>query len=369
MTHATSALRLYDEDVREPFDRFAHRMWPSQNDARSTESDRSPSSPCIVFVKDGEVLGHLGTLPVRLSVAGRAWDAHWVVGLMVVPEYRNRPIAPLLVRKMSETVEVGLTLHVEPAAAKVFAGLQWRHVGLMPQYARLLSAAAIARVVSAKTRAFLPTRCACVWPAAAHGILAAAAGVNVAGRGLAALRRMAQWTRRPLTVAEERDFDSGYVDLGRRVQGKFAVWVRRDEQFLMTRYRARLGQYRLLACREGGTLVGYCIVKLKQFTQDPRMGDLRMGTIVDCVFDPDDSRVVGRLVRAAVALCRRESMDVVFCSASHRQLRRELRWNGFAGMRGTLRVAYHDRAGVIDTDIPFGSWHLMRGDSDADANC
>jgi hypothetical protein len=99
------------------------------------------------------------------------------------------------------------------------------------------------------------------------------------------------------------------------------------------------------------------------------MGDLRMGTLVDCVFDPDDSGVVDLLVRSTVELCRRERMDVVFCSASHRAMRRHLRWNGFLGIRGTLHVAYHDRAGRIGVDVPLRAWHVMRGDSDAAVNC
>ena len=130
-----------------------------------------------------------------------------------------------------------------------------------------------------------------------------------------------------------------------------------------------LGRYRLLACREGTKLLGYCLVKLKKFENDSRMGDIRMGTIVDCVVDPDDAGVVNWLLRSAVELCRREQMDVVFCSASHREIRRYLRWNGFLGMRGTLHVAVHDRTGGLRSDVPLEAWHLMRGDSDADANC
>jgi hypothetical protein len=262
-----------------------------------------------------------------------------------------------------------LTLHVEPAASRVFEGLNWRHVGVIPQYARVLNAGAVVRVFSGRGGAFLPKRWSWIWPVVARSSRGLAALGSTFLAGFAAVGSLSHRRRAGATTVEERGFDPSYVELAERVKGKFAVWVCRDERYLRARYGHRLGDYRLLACREGKKLLGYCLVKMKQFEDDSRMGDLRMGTIVDCVFDPDDSGVLDLLVRSAVDLCRREKMDVVFCSASHREMRRHLRWNRFIGMRGTLNVAYHDRTGAIGADIPLESWHLMRGDSDADANC
>jgi hypothetical protein len=370
MSRDASTIRLYASDLRDAHDRFVQRMWPTDAARAAPTVAPDAESPCALFVKGHDVIGHLATLPVRLSVAGRSSDAHWAVGLMVVPEYRNGPVAPLLVKKISETVEIGLTLHVDPAAVRVFKGLNWRHVGVMPQYARLLNARAVVRVFSANGRALLPERWSWMWPVvsqASRGLAALASGV-VAGVAAAAGRL---WHRRPAgaAIVEERQFDASYVELAERVKGKFRVWVCRDERYLASRYGHTLGRYRLLACREGTRLLGYCLVKLKQFENDSRMGDLRMGTIVDCVADPDDAGVVNWLLRSGVELCRREQMDVVFCSASHREIRRHLRWNGFLGMRGTLHVAFHDRTGGLGPDVPLEAWHLMRGDSDADANC
>ena len=371
MTRQSSAVRLYESDLREGYDRFVQRMWP-RDESRVTQvvaSEAATLSPLVLFVKGAEVIGHLATLPVRLSIAGRSSDAHWVVGLMVVPEYRNGAIAPLLVKKMSEAVEIGLTLHVEPAVSRVFEGLNWRHVGVIPQYVRLLNTREVVRVFSGRGRAFLPKGWTWLWPVVAQSARGLAALGSAFLAGFAAVGGLAHRCRAGATIVQERGFDPSYVALAERVKGKFAVWVCRDERYLRSRYGGRFGDYRLLACREGKKLLGYCLVKLRQFEGDSRMGGIRMGTIVDCVFDPDDPGVLDLLVRSAVELCRREKMDVVFCSASHREMRRHLRWNGFIGMRGTLNVAYHDRTGSLGADIPLESWHLMRGDSDADANC
>ena len=369
MSREASIVRLYESDLKDARDRFVQRMWPKDATQVANGTVADVQSPCAVFVKGHDVIGHLATLPVRLSIAGRSSDAHWAVGLMVVPEYRNGPVAPLLVKKISETVEIGLTLHVDPAAVRVFRGLKWRHVGVIPQYVRLLNTRAVVRVFSAEGRGFLPAGWSWMWPLmslASRGLAALASEVFAAIAAIGGL-----WHRRPVgtAIVEERQFDASYVELAERVKRKFGVWVCRDERYLASRYGHTLGRYRLLACREGTRLLGYCLVKLKQFENDSRMGDLRMGTIVDCVADPDDAGVVNWLLRSGVELCRREQMDVVFCSASHREIRRHLRWNGFLGMRGTLHVAFHDRTGGLGPDVPLEAWHLMRGDSDADANC
>jgi hypothetical protein len=87
------------------------------------------------------------------------------------------------------------------------------------------------------------------------------------------------------------------------------------------------------------------------------------------VFDPDEPAVLDALLKAAVACCRREGVHVVFCAASLRALGRGLQRYAFVAVPGTLHAAYHDRSGALMDPPPLETWHLMRGDSDADANC
>ena len=196
-----------------------------------------------------------------------------------------------------------------------------------------------------------------------------AAIVAAAFNSLAAAGALRQRRLAGAIVTREHGFDSSYTELAERVKGKLGVWVFRDERYLRTRYGRRIGAYRLLACRRDGRLLGYAIVKIRQFANDPRMGDIRMGTLVDCVADPDEPAVLDTLLASAVALCRRERADVLFCTASLRALGDRLRRHGFVAMAGTLNAAYHDRTGALADKSPLESWHLMRGDSDADANC
>lgn len=368
MSGTAYAVRLYEPELAEACDRFIQRTWPTNSEPVRASADGS-TPPRVLFLKGREVIGHVATNPVRLAVAGGLHDASWAVGLVVVPEHRNGPVAPLLVKKLNEAVGIGLTLHVEDAALRVFKGVGWHHLGVIPQYLRVLDARAFVSTFARRGDRFLTGRRAQVWSllSRASGPIAAFVGVGFAGYAAAgALKR-----RRSagLSVAEEHAFDPSYTDLAERVKGKLGVWVFRDERYLAARYGRRMGAYRLLACRQQGRLFGHVIVKIRQFADDERMGDIRMGTIVDCVFDPDEPAVLDTLLRSAVAWCRREKVEVVFCAASLDVLGRRLRRHGFVGMPGTLNAAFHDRTGHLADNPPLESWHLMRGDSDADANC
>ena len=369
MAKGSYAVRLYEPELADACDRFVRRTWPKDDARRAAGVDGdAPAPPRVLFLRDGEVIGHVASVPVRLAVRGRLLDASWAVGLVVVPEHRNGPVAPLLVKRLNDAVSIGLTLHVEEAALRVFKGVGWRHLGVIPQYVRVLNARVFVRTFLRRGE-FLPRRWSRLWAIGAHipGLVAAltsAAFTLLAGAG--AIRRGGA---AGLAVAEERQFDAGYTDLAERVKGKLGAWVFRDERYLAARYGRRMDAYRLLACRERGRLLGYCLVKIRQFEGDPRMGDIRMGTLVDCVFDPDTPRVLDALLAGAVTVCRRERVDVVFCTASLRQLGRHLRRHAFIAMPGTLNAAFHDRTQTLGDDLPLDSWHLMRGDSDADANC
>jgi len=365
------AVRVYQPDLEEPFGRFIRRVWPPRAEGSGQSADRPANARAVpvLFVKDGEVIGHVGTVPVRLALPGGVRSAAWAVGLMVLPEYRNGLVAPLLMKKFNTAVDIGLTLHVEQPALRVFTGVGWRHLGVVPQYVRVLNARAFTAAFVRRGHRFLSPPWSRMWDAVTRssGLAGAVVGATF---GIASA---AGWLRRSrpvgVSIVEEHGFDPAYAELAERVQAKLGVWVVRDAEYLASRYGGRMSAYRLIACRESGRLLGYCIVKSRQFRGDTRMRDIRMGTVVDCVFDPDMPRILDALLYATVSVCRRERLDVVFCSASLRQMRRHLTRHGFLPIPGTLHAAVYDRTGTIVEMPALHSWHLMRGDSDADANC
>jgi len=293
---------------------------------------------------------------------------------MVLCEYRNGPIGPLLIKKVNETLKLALTLHVEEAPLNIFKGLGWKHAGVIPQYVYLQDPYALLRNLRVGQLSFLHEG-SYPWlrwlePVMSQSFtrfsLASFFSVNSRTfRLLASLRRPRQG---PGNLAEETGFDAAYDRLWERVKGNFGALVVRDRSYLETRFGQPLKTYRLLTYRHHNQLLGYCIVKLKQFSDDPRMGCMRIATIVDCLFDPADPQGLQSLVAGAIQLGRKEKVHAIFCTASYLPLQKLLSLNGFIKIPGNLNFAYFDKNNHIQSDISLAAWHLMRGDSDADSN-
>jgi len=352
---------VYDASMAEAFERFRRSAWPGSGGREPGASSRAPSAagaPVFVFVKGSDIIGHLATIPVQIASSGATVAAHWIVGFMVLAEHRNGLVGPLLVREATRTLDCALSLFVEPPVQRILTGMKWSHRGVLSEHLRVLDARAVARNVRL---------------GALQGLGAPAR--SLAGAGLALLQgarslqaRLARAKGALGAVREEQGFDAGFDALWHSVRDRFGACVSRDGESLRRRYGGRPERYRLLACREGQRLLGYCIVTVKQFSGDPRMGDLKLGTIVDCLFDPASPAVMQSLLAGALGLLRREGAQAALCTASHDAVTRLLRANGFLAIPGNLNFALHDRTPSPLLDIPLESWHLMRGDSDADQN-
>lgn len=363
--------------MAESFDRFCRIIWPSSRrgtSASTVSTDRIPECPTFVFLKGAEIIGHVTTIPVHLSASNQTIAAHWIVGFMVLPEHRNGLVGPLLIKEVNRSLDYALSLHVEPPVLRILTGLKWVHKGVLPQYLRVLNAHGVAENLQVS------------------GIQALASDLGAMTGGLRfrwieSLMRVVGWCSlaigealwvavssilRPRTtkadVREERTFDESYDRLWHMVGKQFEACFVRDRASLQAKFGPHGERYRILTYRRGGQLLGYCIIKTKQFANDSRMGNMKMGTIVDCLFDPAADEVLQSLLEHVLTLFAREDVHAVLCTASHRVVRRLLLANGFFSIPGNLNFAFHTRASALLQDIPLDGWHLMRGDSDADQN-
>ncbi len=354
---------LYDRGMAEAFERFSRVAWPSSGSADTGGTRASLSSrdaPTFVFVKGCDIIGHVTTIPVQLASHAGAVAAHWIVGFMVLPEHRNGLVGPLLIKEASRVLDCALSIFVEPPVLRILTGMKWAHRGVLPQYLRVLNASAVTRNLQLGGFKGLSV----------HALARILAGWGLA-LGQAAWLGFSTFSR-PRTaraqVQEEPRFDESYDELWRAVHDRFGACPARDQRYLQQRYGEQPERYRVLGCRQGSRLLGYCIVKLRQFSDDERMGNMRVGTIVDCLFDPTSPTVLQSLLEAAVRLFEQEEVHAVLCTASHAAVRQLLRANGFLAIPGNLNFAIHNRTALPIQDVPLDSWHLMRGDSDADQN-
>ena len=170
------------------------------------------------------------------------------------------------------------------------------------------------------------------------------------------------------SITEEDGFDESYDELWEEIHREFAALVVRDRAYLEAKYGRAQGAFRILACRARKKLRAFCVLKIRQFENDPRMGNARVGTIIDCLFNPQDISAMYDLLKEVRRVCVDDRVDAIFCTASHPALQRLLGNHAFFEIPGSLRFAYYDRDQVLQQPMSLSRWHIMRGDADAAAN-
>ena len=374
---------MYGEHLAGAFHEFCRVIWPGTSresvspqvipDSRpDTGQPSPPDAPTFVFLKDEKIVGHVTTIPVQLSIPSGVKAAHWVVGFMVLPEYRNGLVGPLLIKKVNRELNCAMSLHVELPVLRILTGLKWVHKGMLPQYLRVMNVGSVLGNIQPSTveavtaggkgfflRPYLTSRFV-RWIGSAGLALGQRLwwGMNCLARSKP-IQADLQW---------EEAFDDSYTHLWQSVAGQFGAALVRDRAALESRYGGKIERYRLLTCRRHGKLQGYCIVKLKQFANDRRMGNMKLGTIVDCLYDSREPFVLHGLIAHVAQWARQERVDALLCTASLKSLRQGLLRDGFFRIPGNLNFAYHSQSPSELEKISLDAWHLMRGDSDADQN-
>lgn len=385
MSREVAKVSLYDRSMGEAFNRFCDVVWPNSrnrasssavqfNGDREGQTGSTQDPPTFVFVKGDDIVGHVTTIPVQLTSFAKTVAAHWVVGFMVLPEHRNGLVGPLLIKEVNRSLDCALSLHVEPPVLRILTGLKWVHKGVLPQYLRILNAQGVSRNLQLSGIKALASHTGDTAAAVPFRFVESFIRV-LGGWGLAVgqtiwvgLTVVARPGSVPVEVREEQGFDDSYDQLWQAVSGRFGACLARDQKYLQGRFARHPGRYRVFCCRRENRLLGYCIVKTKQFSNDPRMGNMKLGTIVDCLFDPSAPAAFQTLLNFVLKMCARDGVHAVLCTASHASVRQLLRANGFLAIPGNLNFAYHNRTNAPLHDIPLEAWHLMRGDSDADQN-
>lgn len=382
-TTETAGVCVYTDSLAETFEEFCRTVWPraSRDPAESHKPSSSeiapvdrarPDAPIFLFLKNEKAIGHVATIPVKVSTEAGIAGAHWIVGFMVLPEYRNGIVGPLLIKEVNRALNCALSLHVETSVLRILTGLKWIHVGVLPQYLRVVNANEFVRNLSLSLKTRLDGE---RWGTTLRSLVDSALAQWLTAASLTAAQRL--WIllasivkpgRGPEKVVEEQHFDESYTDLWRSVSKRLKASLVRDQDALRSRFDRTMDRYRVLACRHEDKLLGYCILKIKMFSNDQRLGNMKVGTIVDCLFNPDTPATLQALLSHAMEVFQKAGVHAVLCTASLREVRRGLLASGFFRIPGNLNFAFHARESTSLSQVPLEQWHLMRGDSDADQN-
>jgi predicted N-acetyltransferase YhbS len=328
-------------------------------------------TPTWVFVKAGQIIGHVTTLPVRLRQTGRERPAYWFVGLMVLPEHRNGPVGFLLMREAAKSLELTLSLSVQPAAVRLFRAVGFKELGVIANFVRPLRPAAIIRRMDVGALGLgglprvlrvglevrrLPGVSALGGLAVRTGLVAWSAWHRAGSRSRGLLER-------PMHTPGADAIDQ----LWGRVRDALGCTIARDAGYMGQRFGFReSGPYRAAAVYEGSALVGLAVVRAAREQGDPRLRGIRMATISDLVFDPAREDVGLRLLSAAERTARELGADAVLLSASHGSMQPLLRRRAYLRFGGNLHFLVRDGTDTLPGTTKLGDWWLLRGDADAD---
>lgn len=306
---------------------------------------RNPNNPRgepeIWIAREGTVIvGQYATMPVQLSLGGRAVRGSWGMDVMVAPERQRQGLGEVLFRTWDRNVGAALGLGLSESSYRLFNKLRWPDVGPMPCLVKPLT-----------RRAFrMPN-----WPVPVNRLVSAV---------MLPIVKIVSRTR-PLgaEVRMIQRFDDSFTAFWESIATKFDFSVRRDAPYLNWKYvSAPHIRYLIAALRRDDRNVGYVVYRHLRETRG------RVTLLVDFLTDPDDEAGMRTLVGWVDREARQADSDKIRTFAMHAGFRRVLKRAGYFQVKSS--VQFVAKVNGVDVNPAFyestDRWHVTLGDSDQD---
>jgi len=306
---------------------------------------RNPNNPRgepeIWIAREGTVIvGQYATMPVQLSLGGRAVRGSWGMDVMVAPERQRQGLGEVLFRTWDRNVGASLGLGLSESSYRLFNKLRWPDVGPMPCLVKPLT-----------RRAFrMPN-----WPVPVNRLVSAV---------MLPIVKIVSRTR-PLgaEVRMIQRFDDSFTAFWESIATKFDFSVRRDAPYLNWKYvSAPHIRYLIAALRRDDRNVGYVVYRHLRETRG------RVTLLVDFLTDPDDEAGMRTLVGWVDREARQADSDKIRTFAMHAGFRRVLKRAGYFQVKSS--VQFVAKVNGVDVNPAFyestDRWHVTLGDSDQD---
>ncbi len=327
--------------------------------------------PAVVYLRDGEVVGYLGTIPVKFWNGRNETPGHWLKGFMVLPELQNGPVGFAVLQEMLRHVEVSGTMTVALPARRLFRAVGFVDCGALPNYVGLLRPGRVAASIDvAHLGLALPS-----WLDRSARLAQTVGLARVAG-AVAGVATQA-WTalcgsslRLSSDVSGMMPSRSELDDLWARSRPMILAGAVRDGSFLSWRYKARTGGlYEVASVREragNGRLAAIAVVRRWTDNPDPRLRGIKVATLADILFPADKPAAGLAALAAAERLARLMDADALLCSTAHSRLASVLRRRAYLRLPGNVHLMFRDPAGTTGFPPKIEEWWLMRGDANSD---
>ncbi len=315
------------------------------------EAEMLPGSRMYLAVEGREVRGGYILRPQTFSFGGELRRvAHLRLPLSEGAVNRSYArVGPLLVRSAEKAEPLLYALGMgglDRPLPRMLQALGWS-VTPVPFYFHVVHAARFLRAIRAirktRLRAFLMDVAA--WSGAGWLLIRSRQ------------KRREQPAPKKIHAEEAADFGPWADEIWTTAQPEYAMAAVRDAGALQQLYPAR--EQRFLRLRVNSR--GWALLVDTQMQGDRYFGDLRVGTIVDCMasLDADGPE---RVIHAARRYLKKCGVDLIVTNQSHAAWRAALRAAGF--LQGPSNFLYGASKALAALGIPDEEMHINRGDGD-----
>ena len=371
--------RLGEEDARSIAEFFRAAEWDPNATPESTRDllrslaahnpfDPGQGPPTVGVFVGNRLAGFVTSIPTRFWNGRDYAAAHWLKGYWVLEEYRNGPIAFLLLKEMLKHVGIAASMPAALGARRLSTALGMRDLGAVRDYIAPLRPARILRKLDTERFAHLnrlPRAVSFAVKIAKSPPVAYLAGALVA-LGLAALRLPSQLAARRLTpqLAERLPAPEALDSLWSRAERSLSSSATRSGAYLRWRYeRGGSSQYRFASIWRGDDIVGLAVLAHPLRPGDSRIAGLRIGSVVDLVLDPDCAGALAGVLAIARRWARSANYDALLFTASRRALRGPLFRAGYLAIPGNIHLLLRDPGGQHGLSTNLDAWMVTRGDA------
>lgn len=332
-------------------ERYVSRWLPKKDDRRLYEEyfvllERGTVRGCYIFKQQDfsfhGVIRSIGHWYWSISEGMVSNKYFWVASQMLGTELKAQPLI------------YGLAMTDQ--ASRLLTGLGWSLCGV-PYYFKVNRPGRFLREI----RVFRKTK-------ARRLIVNIAARTGIGGLALRALQS-ARETRAPRDERAEivGGFSGWADDLWNACKGRYAMIAVRDSETLNILYPASSKRFLCYKVTRGSTVLGWAVLLDTQMHDDRRFGNLRVGSIVDCLALPEHALEV---VRAATHVLEARGVDLIITNQSHAAWGAALRRAGFFQRPSTfLFAASRELTKLIDPfPTKLAHIHLTRGDGEGPVN-
>jgi hypothetical protein len=277
-------------------------------------------------------------LPISEGIVNRAYGG---LGLRLLLD---------ALRRQPYLFALGMGGYDEPLP-KLLKGLRW-NLFAVPFYFKVVHPARFLRNIQFLRNTRLRRLAMDVLAASGLGWL----GIKTAH---AFLRR----TRRPAGVEVVDEFGAWADELWNRCQTSYGMAAVRDCTVLNILYPRENRRFIRVRISQGGRVQGWAVLLNTLMSDHKYFGNLRLGSIVDCLAAPEDAAPV---IAGATAVLQKLGVDLLASNQSHAAWCAALKASGF--IQGPSNFLFAASEKLSQLLSPFGEnrtqLHLNRGDGD-----